>query len=121
VLKEWTPEFEEETGWYIHDLLLCGILSIDATRESGICVFIFKGEMHDVVGSPESLRPSEEGNLEWIDLADIYEKPLVEDLYILLPKVFSMNTIVSNAPTYVLLNKWWNRHLTPCRLTPKVL
>lgn len=91
ILSAARREFEEETGLYINGLQLCGILSIDATRESGICVFIFKGEMHDEVGSPASLRPSEEGNLEWVDLADIYEKPLVEDLYILLPKVFSMS------------------------------
>lgn len=98
ILSAARREFEEETGLYIHSLQLCGILSIDATRVSGICVFIFKGEIYDAVGSLERLKPSKEGNLEWVDLADIYEKPLVEDLYIILPKVFSMS--VNESPFF---------------------
>jgi 8-oxo-dGTP diphosphatase len=91
ILSAARREFEEETGLPISDLQLCGVLSIDVDQESGIGVFIFKGEMPDVAWSDEELKPSKEGYLEWVDLVDINKKPMVEDLYLLLPRVVSMS------------------------------
>jgi 8-oxo-dGTP diphosphatase len=75
-------ELSEETGLDASNLLLCGVVMVDASDELGICIFVIKGESQ--AGDPI---PSKEGVLEWIPFADIGQYPLVEDLPFLLPKV----------------------------------
>ena len=75
-------ELLEETGLIPDDLWLAGTVIIDTGEETGISLYIMKGNC------PEGkTRPSEEGDLEWVPNNEILERPLVEDLPVLLPKV----------------------------------
>ncbi len=76
-------ELLEEAG-LTADLWLCGTVIVDA-GETGICLFIFTGE---VTGG--QLTASEEGLAEWIDFERIGELDVVEDLPILLKRIRGM-------------------------------
>jgi len=77
-------ELEEETGIKVSDIHLCGIITIDSSKEVGVCIFVFRGECQH--GDP---RPSTEGSVEWVALREIHHLPLVPDLYELLPRVIN--------------------------------
>ncbi len=77
-------ELDEETGLSA-DLGLVGTLMVDAEPHTGICIYIFTGEL--VAGEP---RPSAEGALEWLTLTALDEYPLVEDVAILLQRIQRM-------------------------------
>ncbi len=77
-------EVNEETGLIVQDLQFCGTINVDVTEKTGVCIFIFKGECSD--GEP---LPSQEGLLEWVNFEEIHRLPLVEDLYVLLPRVLA--------------------------------
>ena len=83
VLSAAKRESLEESG-LTADLWLCGIVIVDA-GETGICMYIFSGE---VLGG--ELRPSKEGLAEWIPYQRINVLPVVEDLPVLLSKIHSM-------------------------------
>ena len=53
--------------------------------DTGIGIYVLKGECP--VGD---VRDSNEGTPEWVPFADVINKPLVEDLYQLLPRVLVM-------------------------------
>jgi 8-oxo-dGTP diphosphatase len=76
-------ELLEETG-LTSDLRLCGTVIVDV-GETGVCLFVFSGE----VLSGE-LKPSEEGLAEWIEFERIGELPVVEDLPALLGRIHGM-------------------------------
>lgn len=84
VLSAARRELKEETGLEIDHLWLCGIVMIDAGEETGIGLFVFRGETDQ-----QPVENSAEGSLEWIALEKLREYPLVEDLPVLLPKVLS--------------------------------
>lgn len=84
VLSAARRELKEETGLEIDQLWLCGIVMIDAGEETGIGLFVFRGETDQ-----QPVENSAEGSLEWIALEILREYPLVEDLPVLLPKVLS--------------------------------
>jgi len=75
-------ELLEETGIVPEDLWLCGTVTIDTGEKPGIGIFIYRGECLNV-----ELKESQEGTLSWVSLNFVYNLPLVEDLYILLPKI----------------------------------
>ncbi len=77
-------ELREETGLEVENLWLCGTITIDTGASPGIGIFLYRGESPS--GDPQ---PSSEGLVEWIPIKDIQKYPLVEDLYILLPKVLA--------------------------------
>ncbi len=77
-------ELVEETGLSITELLLCGLIMVDASPTTGICIFVFKGEYKG-----GRIVPSNEGSLEWIPFGEIMNFPLVEDLRTILPVVLS--------------------------------
>jgi 8-oxo-dGTP diphosphatase len=77
-------ELLEETGLFSKDLWLCGTLLVDSGQDTGIAIFIFRGEIP--FGEPVA---SPEGSLEWIHRSQIQALPLVEDLSVLLPRVLS--------------------------------
>ena len=78
-------ELLEETG-LTAELWLCGTLIVDAgNSRTGICLFIFRGELLN--GEP---KPSKEGTAEWIRFDAIGELPVVEDLPVLLSKIRHM-------------------------------
>ena len=83
VLSAAKRELLEETG-LTADLWLCGTAIVDA-GETGICIFLFSGELTE--GEPT---PTEEGTAEWIAYDALGEIPVVEDLPILLSKIHHM-------------------------------
>ncbi|OQY36126.1 MAG: hypothetical protein B6I38_00400 [Anaerolineaceae bacterium 4572_5.1] len=86
VLSAARRELMEETGLKTNDLWLCGTVIIDTQQSLGIGLYVFRGKYEG-----GSLKPSPEGKLEWVSFGDIAQKPLVEDLYIILPKVLGMD------------------------------
>ncbi len=75
-------ELAEETGLKSVNLWLCGTVIIDAEPDSGIGLYIFRGEV-----SSRQVIPSHEGTLEWIPISNIGNFLLVEDLPFLLPRI----------------------------------
>jgi 8-oxo-dGTP diphosphatase len=85
VLNAARRELLEETGLVVEDLMLCGEIMVDADQDLGIAIFVMKGRCDE--GVPV---PSKEGTLEWVPVKDLESYPLVEDLPILLPRVFAI-------------------------------
>jgi 8-oxo-dGTP diphosphatase len=77
-------ELLEETG-LAADLWLCGTLVVETGENPGIGISVFTGECPQ--GEP---KPSVEGILEWVRLADLPGLPAVEDLPVLLEKIGKM-------------------------------
>ena len=82
ILSSARRELFEETGIDTAELRLCGQVMVEVDAHRGIALFIFKGQYDG-----GELRPSNEGSLEWIDMKDLPNLPLVEDLPELLPRV----------------------------------
>lgn len=78
-------ELFEETGLEVKDLWLCGNIMVDASPNIGITIFIFRGEY-----TRGEIVPSDEGELEWVEIGQIQNIPLVEDLFTLLPLILQM-------------------------------
>lgn len=82
VLNAAKRELFEETGINDVDLRLRSIILIDVEEDLGINLFVFVGEVdnkHIISGT--------EGELTWINRANIEKYMLVEDLYELIPKI----------------------------------
>lgn len=77
-------ELYEETGLDVPGLWLCGTLIVDTGKNTGIGIYIFRGEC--IHGEPQ---PSSEGIAEWISPEQISNLPLLEDLPILLPRALA--------------------------------
>jgi 8-oxo-dGTP diphosphatase len=75
-------ELLEESGIADSHLELCGLITINLKGNTGIMLFVFKG---DYEGG--KLIESEEGSLEWVDVNAIKDLPVVEDLKTILPLV----------------------------------
>jgi len=84
VLTAACRELAEETGLKAVRLDLCGTLIIDAGIEGGIGLFIFRG-----VVETRTVFDSVEGHLEWIRMDRFKGLPVVEDLPLLVPRVFN--------------------------------
>ena len=80
VLSAAKRELKEETGLDAR-LWLCGTVIVDA-GEIGICLYVFSGEYFE-----GELKPSNEGNVEWVEYDAMPSLPVVEDLAVLLSKV----------------------------------
>lgn len=85
VLTAARRELEEETGLTHQNLRLVGTVTIDTGQETGIGLYVYKGEHQG--GTPS---PSREGDVQWVSIKEISSLPLVEDLPTLLPKVLSI-------------------------------
>lgn len=83
VLTAARRELNEEAG-ISADLRLAGTVLIDVQPEAGIAIYVFRGEY-----AGGELQPSEEGELCWVKQAQIASLPLVEDLVVLLPRLFN--------------------------------
>jgi len=81
-------ELFEESGYQAEDLWLGAVITIDARNIGGILLFVFRGQIEK--DTYKNLKPttSIEGILEWVHRSEVYELPLVEDLPVLLPKLF---------------------------------
>lgn len=78
-------ELAEETGLHGCKLHLCGTVIIDAGPETGIGLFVFRGETQN-----RQTIPSGEGALAWISMQNLGDFPVVEDLPVLLPRIARM-------------------------------
>ncbi len=87
VLTAARRELREETGLDTEavDLWLCGTIFIDTGTNPGVGIYVFRGDCPE--GEP---LPSKEGTSEWIPFSQVHNLPLVEDLFILLPKVLAL-------------------------------
>ena len=75
-------EVYEETGLRVQALRLGAVIHVDG--EPGVMLFVFLGH------SPtRQVRPSEEGDLEWVPLSRLEERPVVPDLPLLLPRLLT--------------------------------
>ena len=81
-------ELNEETGLDAVDLRLVGTVLIDAGEQAGIGLFVFHGELDK---DESRLVSSPEGALEWVQYEQIPNDQMVEDLPVLLPKIFARN------------------------------
>ena len=84
VLSAARRELFEETGLSKVDLQFCGSIMIDVERDMGITLYVFSGSSQNTV-----VIPSDEGGLEWVPIDTLENYDLVEDLRILLPKIFT--------------------------------
>lgn len=79
-------ELYEEAGLTSPDLRLVGVAAIDAGPDTGVGLYILRGECPQ--GEPQL---SNEGQAEWIHPAELPDLPTVEDLPILLPRVLGQH------------------------------
>jgi 8-oxo-dGTP diphosphatase len=81
-------EIHEEAGLIVKNVRYCGSTHIDAGQDVGILLFIFVSE-----ATSRDFGDCDEGTLEWIPLqrvlANDNELLLVEDLPIILPRLFA--------------------------------
>lgn len=78
-------ELYEETGLTVSSLRLVGTIFIDAAQPVGILLLVYRGEYEG-----GALVTSNEGELVWVDQAQLDSYPLVADLRLLLPRVLAM-------------------------------
>ncbi len=76
-------EIGEETGLSVHDVRFRGVCHIDAGQDVGILMFVFTA-----AADSRDLGACDEGSLHWTPIAAVQELPLVEDLPVLLPRLF---------------------------------
>ncbi|MEJ2262008.1 MAG: NUDIX domain-containing protein [Anaerolineales bacterium] len=86
ILSAARRELLEETGIGDADLWLCGTITVDAGGDTGIGIFVFRGN-RDRAGDCSTNLSSPEGELEWVPIDQLHRLPVVEDLPALLPRV----------------------------------
>jgi len=85
VLNAAKREVVEETGLILDGLQYCGTIFVDRGSSPGVVVFVFRGESleGEVVDSIE-------GELQWVNPANLTPLNTVEDLPELLPRVLEL-------------------------------
>jgi 8-oxo-dGTP diphosphatase len=79
-------EIKEETGLTVREVRLRGIVHADAGDPIlGVLFFVFTA-----TAESRQVKPSEEGTLEWVPIAQLPASEMVEDLPTLLPRVLAM-------------------------------
>ncbi len=76
-------EVREETGLAVTQAQFCGVIHVDAGEQTGILVFVFRAE-----AASRQFTDSDEGTLEWVPRARVDSLPVVEDLLIVLARIF---------------------------------
>lgn len=95
VLSAARRELLEEAALNNQELWLCGIVTINTGENTGIGIFIFRGDCDPIISTTTTdyqsrqFRSSPEGTLEWVLRSEIMSLPLVEDLPILLPRILA--------------------------------
>jgi 8-oxo-dGTP diphosphatase len=76
-------EIHEETGLTVHTVRFRGITHIDAGQDVGIVLFVFTA-----LADSRDFTDSDEGTLHWVPIAEVGNLALVDDLPLLLPRLF---------------------------------
>lgn len=76
-------EIKEETGLDVQNVRFCGAIHVDAGQSNGILVFVFSAE-----AATRAFGDCDEGTLEWVPRDQLHTLPLVEDLPVLIPRIF---------------------------------
>jgi len=82
ILEAAYRELREETGIEDVSLRCCGQIMVDVTPETGVGIFVLRGDVGDVL-----LSQSGEGELHWVSETGLTGIEMVEDLHFLLPLV----------------------------------
>jgi 8-oxo-dGTP diphosphatase len=77
-------EIAEESGVPVRDLRLRGVVTINTGEADGIGLYVFTA-----AALTRETSASSEGALEWVPVARVAEYALVEDLFTLIPRLFS--------------------------------
>jgi len=77
-------EIWEEAGLAVRDLRLGGVVHIDAKHESGILLFVYTA-----TALSRTVKDSDEGTLEWVALAHLADKDIVEDIPLFIARLFT--------------------------------
>jgi 8-oxo-dGTP diphosphatase len=77
-------EIKEESGIDVDDIFLCGTHMIDTGQTTGILLFTYKA----FTQQRNFVEDKREGTLHWVHQADALRLDLVEDLPLILPRVF---------------------------------
>jgi 8-oxo-dGTP diphosphatase len=85
VLSAARRELLEETGLR-SGLRLVGTVTVDAGEGIGVGLYVFTGEVDEAA----LLLPSAEGTLEWLPIAGLADRPLVQDVAVLLSRIRQM-------------------------------
>lgn len=85
ILSAAKRELVEETGLHCETMWLAGIVMVDASDDTGVCIFVFRGEYE-----AGTIRASEEGLLHWCRKTEIDSLPVVADLGVLLPAALAI-------------------------------
>jgi 8-oxo-dGTP diphosphatase len=88
ILSSARRELIEESGLECLDLTLRGIITIEVEEQQGILMFLFSGE--NILGS---LRPSIEGQPEWVDVENLRTLQVVEDIPLLVEIVMNRQSL----------------------------
>lgn len=75
ILSAAKRELQEETALQNLAITLCGTIMIQAAHDFGILVFVFYAKY-----AGGEIKPSSEGDLEWVAFGDVDKLPVVEDL-----------------------------------------
>jgi 8-oxo-dGTP diphosphatase len=78
-------ELFEESALQGIALFLVGTVIVNTGSTPGVAIYIYKGFY-----SQDEVKNSTEGNLEWVCLNEIEKIPVVEDLRIILPRIYLM-------------------------------
>lgn len=84
VLSSAKRELKEETGLTNINLQLRGNIVIDNGDQTGIMLFVYRGEALST-----KIVNSGEGQLMWVEMEELDKIDLVEDLKTLIPRVIS--------------------------------
>ncbi len=85
VLAAARRELAEETGLEGVDLHLCGTVTIDTGVNPGVLLLVFRG----FLAEPTPVTASAEGEPQWLPVGEVVNYPLVDDLFVLLPRVLA--------------------------------
>ncbi len=77
-------EILEEAGLEVDELRLRGVVTIDTGEPAGIGLFVFTA-----VAASRACRPSAEGSLEWVPVAEASKLDAVEDVPLLLERLWA--------------------------------